>query len=239
MVRELGSERRETVRSLSGVGAAKLKESDLSKKVLLSEEIRYDNLANNGEARIQYFPSPLGVTRERVMTERVIPWEERMTQLDVATKAYIAGFLDGDGSIMLQIKPRDDVRFGFRLQATICFYQDSEYEKELHWFREQLQVGYISKRNDGMSELRINGFACIEKILLELREFIRFKRRQVELMLNALEILQQKMTADSFLKACKIADEISNANYKSNRKHTAETVAKYLKEKSFPVTTEA
>jgi hypothetical protein len=58
VVRELGSERRETVRSLSGVGVAELKESVLSKKVLLIEEIRYDNLANNGEARIQYFPSP-------------------------------------------------------------------------------------------------------------------------------------------------------------------------------------
>ncbi|CAN5612397.1 hypothetical protein BH20ACI4_BH20ACI4_04770 [soil metagenome] len=173
------------------------------------------------------------------MTERVIPWEERMTQLNVATKAYIAGFLDGDGSIMLQIKPRKDMRFGFRLQATICFYQDSGHEKELCWIREQLNVGYISRRNDGMSELRINGFACIEKVLLKLREFIRFKRRQVELMLKALEILQQKVTAESFLEACKIADEISKANYKSNKKHTAEIVANYFKEKSFPVTTEA
>ncbi len=40
-------------------------ESDLSKKVLLIEEIRYDNLANNGEARLQYFPSLLGVARKR------------------------------------------------------------------------------------------------------------------------------------------------------------------------------
>ncbi|MGH9949805.1 MAG: LAGLIDADG family homing endonuclease [Pyrinomonadaceae bacterium] len=173
------------------------------------------------------------------MTERVIPWEERMTQLDVATKAYIAGFLDGDGSIMLQIKPRKDMRFGFRLQATICFYQDSKQEKELRWIREQLNVGYISRRNDGMSELRINGFACIEKVLLELREFVRFKRRQVALMLKALKIVQQKMTTDSFLQACKIADEVSKANYRSNKKHTAVTVANYLKEKSFPVTTEA
>ncbi len=162
-----------------------------------------------------------------------------MTQLDVAIKAYIAGFLDGDGSIMLQIKPRKDMRFGFRLQATICFYQDSVHEKELRWIRNQLNVGYISRRNDGMSELRINGFACIEKVLLDLREFIRFKRRQVELILIALETLQQKMTADSFLEACKMADEISKANYKSNKKHTAQTVANYFKEKSFPVTTEA
>lgn len=46
-------------------------------------------------------------------------------------KAYIAGFLDGDGSVMLQCKPRKRVSFGFRAKTTICFYQDSRYEKGL------------------------------------------------------------------------------------------------------------
>ena len=39
--------------------------------------------------------------------------------------AYIAGFLDGDGSLMLQIKKRKDGnRSKFRFMPTICFYQD-------------------------------------------------------------------------------------------------------------------
>lgn len=92
--------------------------------------------------------------------------------MSVSTKAYIAGFLDGDGSIMLQIKPRSDMRYGYRLQATICFYQDSAHENDLLWIRDQLDCGYISKRNDGMSELRINGFGCVEKVLLELYGYV-------------------------------------------------------------------
>lgn len=35
--------------------------------------------------------------------------------MDDSTKAYIAGFLDGDGSIMLQLKPRIGVRYGYRI----------------------------------------------------------------------------------------------------------------------------
>lgn len=161
------------------------------------------------------------------MAKGVIPWEESITQ-DNSIKAYIAGFLDGDGSIMLQIKPRNDVRYGFRLQAAICFYQDSEHESELRWICDQLEVGYMSRRKDGISELRINGYGCVESVLLELQQFIRFKRHQADLMLDALAILQNKPTAEQFLFACKLADEISNANYKSRKKHSAVKVEKSL-----------
>jgi len=61
--------------------------------------------------------------------------------------AYIAGFLDGDGSIMLQVKKRSDTTRGWRIMATICFYQDSRHSEPLNWIKEQLKIGYISKRN--------------------------------------------------------------------------------------------
>ena len=50
-------------------------------------------------------------------------------------KAYIAGFLDGDGSLMLQLKRRSDSKRGIRFMTTICFYQDSRHEKTLYWVR--------------------------------------------------------------------------------------------------------
>ncbi len=34
--------------------------------------------------------------------------------------AYIAGFLDGDGSLMLQLKKRKDTKLGWRFMCTIC-----------------------------------------------------------------------------------------------------------------------
>ena len=165
-----------------------------------------------------------------MMAKRVIPWED-CKQMEISTKAYIAGFLDGDGSIMLQIKPRDDVRYGFRLQATICFYQDSVHEDSLCWMRDQLTVGYVSRRKDGISELRINGYVAVKKVLLEISKYVRFKHYQVELMMDAIEILQHKPTAEQFIAACKLADQISKANYKSRRKHSAQVVEERLIQK--------
>ena len=64
------------------------------------------------------------------------------SRLDIEN-AYIAGFLDGDGSIMLQIKKRSDVKSGYRFMATVCFYQDSCHDKNLFWIR-----NYSSRKDD-------------------------------------------------------------------------------------------
>ncbi len=73
--------------------------------------------------------------------------------------------------------------------ATICFYQDTRHEKELNWIKRELGVGYLSRRNDGMSELRINGYRQVHKILSSLQPFVRFKRVQVATLIAACEIL--------------------------------------------------
>jgi hypothetical protein len=70
--------------------------------------------------------------------------------------AYIAGFLDGDGSLMLQVKKRKDGKRRWRFMASIVFYQDSRHDKSLYWIRDVLNIGYISKRKDRITELRIN-----------------------------------------------------------------------------------
>ena len=103
--------------------------------------------------------------------------------------AYIAGFLDGDGSLMLQLKKRSDSKRGIRFMATICFYQDTRHEKDLNWIRKVLDIGYLSKRKDGMSELRINSYKKVGSILESLLPFIRFKKLQALALKDACEIL--------------------------------------------------
>jgi len=59
------------------------------------------------------------------------------------TKAYIAGFLDGDGSIMFQLIERKDYIYGYQIRASICFYQDSSHKEGLKWLKEKsLNLGY-------------------------------------------------------------------------------------------------
>src|SRR3990167_11375564 len=103
--------------------------------------------------------------------------------------AYIAGFLDGDGSLMLQIKKRRDGRIGLRFMPTICLYQDTRHEKTLYWIQEKFCIGYVSRRNDGMSELRVNGYKQVANILKSLLPHIRFKKIQSEALISACDIL--------------------------------------------------
>ncbi|GAC1388368.1 MAG: hypothetical protein NVS1B7_2980 [Candidatus Saccharimonadales bacterium] len=146
-------------------------------------------------------------------------------------KAYIAGFLDGDGSIMLQIKKRTDTIRGYRFMATICLYQDTRHDKSLHWMQQALQAGYISYRNDGMTELRINGFNTVEHILCDLKPYIRFKKLQAGAMIEACRILKtgiHKLSKEQLSEIVEIMLIIQHENYTAYRKKSREEFLKIL-----------
>ena len=146
--------------------------------------------------------------------------------------AYIAGFLDGDGSLMLQLKKRSDSKRAIRFMATICFYQDTRHEKTLYWIQEVLSIGYISKRNDGMTELRINGYKQIGEILKSLRPYIRFKKLQAHALLQACEILSNtkfnKLTRKQLTKLVNLILVIQSENYITKKKKTKSELHKVL-----------
>lgn len=150
---------------------------------------------------------------------------ESQSKIDLA---YIAGFLDGDGSLMLQIKKRKDGNKKFRFMSTVCFYQDSHHDKPLYWIREILGIGYISRRNDGMTELRINGFKQIRNIISNLLPFIKFKENQAKAMLKANNLLLGKITKRELLKLANLMLEIQNNNYKSRNRKTKQELLKIL-----------
>src|SRR3990167_11201088 len=93
---------------------------------------------------------------------------------------------------MLQIKKRKDGRIKLRLMSTICLYQDSRHEADLRWIRKILKIGYLSRRNNGISELRINGFAQTKRILEQLMPYIRFKRHQAKSLYQAVNLLNNR-----------------------------------------------
>ena len=46
-----------------------------------------------------------------------------MINLTENEKAYIAGFIDGDGCILSQIIKREDYKYKFQIRVSITFYQ--------------------------------------------------------------------------------------------------------------------
>ena len=144
--------------------------------------------------------------------------------------AYIAGFLDGDGSLMLQVKNRKDSKLGWRLMFTICFYQDKRHSRPLKWIRGKLGIGYLSNRNDGMTELRINGYKQIENLLGMLTPYIRFKKIQAKMMLKTARILKaknvNKLNQKEFLVLAKAIESIRAENYQSGKKLVTDNLYK-------------
>ncbi len=146
--------------------------------------------------------------------------------------AYIAGFLDGDGSVMLQVKKRNDTKRGVRFMATICLYQDTRHEKPLLWMRKVFGVGYISRRKDGITELRINGFKTVRNLLTQLSPYVRFKRVQVDALIRACEILlsnkYSKLADEQIREVVRCAITIQNENYTTHKKRTESELLKQL-----------
>ncbi len=140
--------------------------------------------------------------------------------------AYIAGFLDGDGSLMLQLKKRSDGKNKLRFMCTICLYQDTRHEETLIWMQKLLKIGYISRRNDGISELRINGFTQVQNILLKLEPFIRFKKDQAKALIKATRLLSRKtiskLTNSNLRSLVDLIITIQSNNYSARYKRNRE-----------------
>lgn len=128
--------------------------------------------------------------------------------MESTTLAYIAGFLDGDGSVFFQIVPRKDYRQKFQIRSSIAFYQMKENAEILEWLKNYFGCGYIRHRNTGMSDYTIVDSKEVSRILILLQPYVRLKKRQVEL---GLEI-------------CKLVDKFKELNYSKKRKITYETV---------------
>jgi hypothetical protein len=149
--------------------------------------------------------------------------------------SYIAGFFDGDGSVRLQLQPRISSKLGFRVRTIISFAQKTGHDESLKWIKKKLGIGYIYNRNDLMTELKIEGFESVGRILTILKPFVHFKKKQVNLVLKALKLVKEKDF--DILAIAKISDEISKYNYATTKKrYTAEFVKEFMK-KGIPVTT--
>lgn len=112
---------------------------------------------------------------------------------------------------------------------TICMYQDTRHEKTLLWIRKKLGIGYISHRNDNITELRINGFKQVEKILKMMKPFIRFKKIQAESIIKSARILQKKKISESDYK--KLVDYIiciQSENYVTKKKRSKKELLEVL-----------
>ena len=67
--------------------------------------------------------------------------------------AYLAGFLDGDGSIHFQLVRQKEYEFGFYIRASMSFTQSTSARWGLEHLQRLVGGGYLRDRGTGMSDL--------------------------------------------------------------------------------------
>ncbi len=157
-------------------------------------------------------------------------------KLDLLLWSYVAGFLDGDGCITVQIVRRADYVLGFQLRFTIQFTQKLSRQSHLVWLKDLLDnVGYIRVKGRGLNKVcdyTIVDEVYVKALLENLLPFLRLKNKQASLCLQILGKYSSKMAPSEFVGLCSLVDQFALLNDSKKRKITAKTVSDYYSNRS-------
>jgi len=130
--------------------------------------------------------------------------------------AYIAGFLDGDGSIYVRAKPNPAYRYGFQIAPYIAFFQSSQ-ETAFPKLMNQISFGKMRIRKDGMYEFTIGRHEELEIFLKLIIPYLQLKKPQAILMLKILALKKQVASARDFKKLLEMIEQFRSLNYSKKR----------------------
>lgn len=142
--------------------------------------------------------------------------------------AYLAGFLDGDGSIYVRLKPNATYKYGFQVAPSVVFFQKISAEKYFKQLQKELSLGYLRYRKDGIIEYTIGDRPSIKILLERLLPYLILKQKQAKLMLKILEFSKVITSARDFLKLASMIDTFEKHNYSKKRVIHAEVVRHHL-----------
>jgi hypothetical protein len=154
--------------------------------------------------------------------------KENIKETDLA---YIAGFLDGDGSIITQIVKNDSYKYGFSIRISIVFFQKTKNYWILLWLKDILKYGTIRQRRDGVSEYTIVSAEPVKNILLILEKYLKLKKSLCKFVLKIIEDKRNIKSIDDFIEVCKLVDKTKFMTLSKKRSITTEIVINEFKDK--------
>ncbi len=168
---------------------------------------------------------------------RAIPREGRPWKASDAS--YLAGFLDGDGSIHFQFVRQKGYRFGFYIRASLSLSQCTSEREHLEHLQKVIGGGYVRDRGTGMSDLVITSRPLLIEILERVEPYVLVKREQVRTALRLLPQIRPRMSAEEFLQVARQVDDFASLNHSKTKRITAADVEQHLRGKGLltPVTT--
>ena len=153
--------------------------------------------------------------------------------------SYLAGFLDGDGSIHFQLVRQKEYRFGYYIRASMSFTQSTCARSGLEYLQRLIRGGYLRDRGTGMSDLVITSRPLLSDLLFEVEPYVVFKKRHVSAALRLMPQIRPRMKPEEFLQVAKAVDDFASLNYSKSKRISAANVEQHLRSMGLlaPVTT--
>jgi len=156
-----------------------------------------------------------------------IPWEVNKTPF---TDGYVAGFLDGDGSIVATLERRPERRrFPYRIRLKINFTQHKRHRKMLVMLQEYLgDVGSLRDvTGHNLAELVIQKRSEVKAVLLRVMPHLILKVRQARKMTDIIALYEKakvnvrsSLSEKEFRRIVAIVREIRKLNSNTGGKQT-------------------
>ena len=140
-----------------------------------------------------------------------------MLKLTQTQLAYLAGFIDGDGSIYVRLKPNDSYRYGFQIAPYIILFQSAKDEKNFIKICNLLNNGYLRRRKDGILEYTIGRKEEILDLIRQIRPYLILKRRQADLLEKILQVKTLVKNAHDFSELIDLVNKFGEINYSKKR----------------------
>jgi len=153
--------------------------------------------------------------------------------------AYIAGLIEGDGSIycLLANRIKDGYRFGYEIRPCASITQRPEKQHVLTHVNNLLDdLGTLRRRNDNIASLDFSGKDKVLRLVPFVKPYLYLKHRQAKIIVHVIEQMPYvRNDPQKFLNLCRIVDLISKENDGNNLKNTSETVRQFLLSKGYEV----
>jgi hypothetical protein len=159
---------------------------------------------------------------------------------DNSKYAYLAGFIDADGSIYAQIKKNDSFKYKHQIQVTVQVTQATKRRWFLDRLKDEIGSGNVRDRGsksgvadtentEGVSDYILTEQSKVLELLKNLQPYLRLKKKQANYVIRIIEQLPStKDSQEKFLEVCTFVDLVADANDSKTRTNTAKTVRDLL-----------
>ncbi len=133
-------------------------------------------------------------------------------------RAYLAGFLDGDGSVYVQLKTNKTYKFGFQIAPYIVLFQSQKDQKNFEQLCSMINLGYMRVRKDGILEYIIGRQENIIQFVKLVEPYVVMKKLQLKLLKKIIILKNKVQNKKDFQALAKLIDTFRELNYSKNRK---------------------